>query len=399
MSLSTTSRIVAFLTYFVLLTSQSVAQLFFTPGYLVTTTGDTVKGEVREQNSQLIQFRQNDKSTPQDYTPAQVASYYTDNTNRVSVHLKEDGRTNSYFMYELLNGYVSLYRLFSPEGRLTHALRLPDNTFVPLRGKLSLLMLTNSLKECSNPGFTRLLSPQSFYVSDITLKRIVSTYNTCVKPGQVTNQSTPKKKLGYELGLSVSAVQNRWIYGRSGQMNATYYDPSGSYSPTYTAAVGGFFTIAPRKRLSVSIELLASWYSGNRNVPLTDPLEPTKKAYRLYSFKESYLSLPITARYVFIDKRTRWYIKAGLGPTLTTIQDANFVSSDLGITIPIDILHRTNLGVGSLAGVGANLLIRQKYPLYVEARILSHAVLDGVTNIAASQSLQLAVSLPIFRSY
>lgn len=399
MSLSTASRIVAFLTFFVLLTNQSIAQLFFTPGYLVTTTGGTLKGELREQGSQLIQFRQNDKSALQEYTPAQVTSYYADNINRVSVHLKEDGQTNSYFMHELINGYVSLYRLFSPEGRPTHALRLPDKTFVPLRGKLSLLMLTNSLKECSNPSFTRLLNPQSFYVSDVTLKRIVSAYNTCVRPDQATNQSTSKKKFSYELGLSVSAAQNRWLYGRSGQMNATYYDPSGSYSPTYTAAVGGFFTIAPRKRLSANIELLASWYAGNRNVPLTDPLEPTKKAYRLYSFKESYLSLPITARYVFIDKRTRWYIKAGLGPTLTTIGDANFVSSDLGITIPIDILHRTNLGVGYLAGVGTNVLIRQKYPLYVEARILSHAVLDGVTNIAASQSLQLNLSVPIVRRY
>lgn len=399
MSLSTPSRIVAFLTFFVLLTSQSIAQLFFTPGYLVTTTGDTIKGELREQGSQLIQFRQNDKSALQEYTPVQVASYYADNTNRVSVHLKEDGQTNSYFMYELVNGYVSLYRLFSPEGRLTHALRLPDKTFVPLRGKLSLLMLTNNLNECSNPSFTRLLNPQSFYVSDITLKRIVSTYNACVKPNQVATRSTPTKKLGYELGLSVSAVRNNWIYGRSGQMNATYYDPSGSYSPTYTAAVGGFFTIAPRKRLSASVDLLASWYSGNRNVPLTDPLEPAKKAYRLYSFKESYFSLPITARYVFIDKRTRWYVKAGLGPTLTTIGDANFVSSDLGITVPIEILHRTNLGVGYLAGIGANLRIKQNYPLYVEARVLSHAVLDGVTNIATSQSLQLNVSVPLVRHY
>jgi hypothetical protein len=182
-------------------------------------------------------------------------------------------------------------------------------------------------------------------------------------------------------------------------MNATYYDPSGSYSPTYTAAVGGFFTIAPRKRLSASIELLASWYSGNRNVPLTDPLEPAKKAYRLYSFEESYLSLPITARYVFIDKRTRWYVKAGLGPTLTTIGDANFVSSDLGITVPIEILHRTNLGVGPLAGVGTNFFIRQNYPIYIEARYMSHLVLDGVTNIAASQSLQLNLNVPLIRRY
>lgn len=399
MSLPIVGRIVVFLTYFLLLASQSIAQLFFTPGYLVTATGDTLRGELREQGSQLIQFRQNDQSAPQDYTPAQVASYFADNTNRVSVHLKENGQTNSYFMHELLNGYVSLYRLFSPEGRLTHALRLPDKTFVPLRGKLSLLMLTNSLNECSDPRFTRLLSPQSFYVSDVTLKRIVSAYNTCVRPDQVAKQSTPKKKLSYELGLSVSAARNNWVYGRSGQLNATYYDPSGSYSPAYTATAGGFFTLAPRKRLSASIELLASWYAGNRNVPLTDPLEPTKKAYRLYSFKESYLALPITARYVFINKRTRWYAKAGLGPTLTTIRDANFVSSDLGLTIPIDILHPTNLGIGYLAGIGTNLLIKQKYPIYVEARMLSHAVLDGVTNIATSQSLQLNVSVPLIRRY
>ncbi|QJD77539.1 porin family protein [Spirosoma rhododendri] len=399
MSLSPTRRIAVLLACFFLLTSQSFAQLFFTPGYVVTATGDTLKGELREQSSQLLQFRQNEQSATQDYTPAQLASYFADNANRVAVHLKENGQVSSYFMYELLDGYVSLYRLFSPEGRLTHALRLPDKTFVPLRGKLSLLMLTNSLKECSNPSFTRLLSPQSFYVSDVTLKRIVSAYNACVRPDQVAKQSTKKKKMSYELGLSAGIARNHWAYGRSGQLNATYYDPSGSYSPTYTAAVGGFFTIAPRKRLSASVELTASWYSGNRNVPLTDPLEPAKKASRLYSFKESYISLPFTARYVFINKRMRWYVKAGLGPTLTTIRDANFVSSDLGMTIPVDILNRTNIGIGYLAGVGTNFIIGKNQPIYVEARAMPHAVLDGVTNIATSHSYQLNVNIPLIKRY
>jgi hypothetical protein len=213
------------------------------------------------------------------------------------------------------------------------------------------------------------------------------------------SQPAQKKRLRYELGLSAGFARNSWIYGRSGQLNAIYYDPSGSYSPTHTATVGGFFTIAPHKRLSASIELAASWYSGNRNVPLTDPLEPARQAYRLYAFKESYLSLPITARYVFINKRTRWYIKAGLGPVLTTIQNASYVSSDLGLTIPIDILHRTNIGVGYLVGVGTSLRIKQKYPVYIDVRAMPHSVLDGVTNIATSHSFQVNVSLPLLKQY
>lgn len=398
MSSFTIGRTVVLL-FFILLTSRSFAQLFFTPGYVVSTASDTLRGELREQGNHLILFRQNGNATPQSFTPNQIISYVADNTVRRSVRLTENGRDSTYFMYEQVSGYVGLYRLFSPEDRLTHALRLPNNTFVPLRGTLTLLTLTNNLNECSDPAFTRLLNPQSFRALNADLERIVSTYNACVRPGQASTRPAAKKRLRYELGLSVGLARNNWVYGRSGQLNATYYDPSGSYSPTYTAAIGGFFTIAPRKRLSASIELSASWYSGSRTVPLTDPLEPTKQASRLYSFNESYISLPITGRYVFIDKRTRWYVKVGAGPTLSTRPSASYVTSDFGMTIPIEILNRTNIGIGYLLGIGANFVVGKNQPVYVEARAMPHAVLDGVTNIATSHSYQLTVSVPLLKRY
>ncbi|RYF57412.1 MAG: hypothetical protein EOO39_35470, partial [Cytophagaceae bacterium] len=79
MSSFTSGRTVVLL-FFILLTSRSFAQLFFTPGYVVSTASDTLRGELREQGNHLILFRQNGNATPQSFTPNQIISYVADNT-------------------------------------------------------------------------------------------------------------------------------------------------------------------------------------------------------------------------------------------------------------------------------------------------------------------------------
>ncbi|WP_460962695.1 outer membrane beta-barrel protein, partial [Spirosoma litoris] len=292
-------------------------------------------------------------------------------------------------------GYIGLYTLFYPEGRLTSAIRLPDKTFVPLRGNLTLLMLTKYLTECSDSRFSNLLRPQSFLNTIVYIERVVNTYNQCVNPGQSQSQSRPKKRFRYEAGLSANALVNSWAYGVSDPKNTTYYNPNGVYSSFYTATIGAFFTVAPRKRLSASIEFLASHYKGNLSVPLTNPLDPTAQNTRLYSFEEHFLSLPILGRYVFIDKATRLYLKGGVVPTMRTSISGRFVDSQYSIEIPF--LHQTNVGIGYLAGIGADIPLTKKQRMYLEFRTMPHFVLDAVSRIATSRSLQLTISVPLIK--
>lgn len=375
------------------------AQLFFTPGYAVSASGDTLKGDLRAPDVYRVDFRAPGTDSTRTYTPAQLRRYQADGQVYQSVQFRESGVDRAYFMLERVSGPVSLYQLFRPDGRLTHAIRLPDDTFVPLRGNLTLLTLRSTLTACATPAFTRLLDAQLFEGTNFGLTRIIDQYNRCVAPAHTTRQTTTKKPFRYELGLSAGLARNHWSYGRAGHRNTTYYDPSGAYSPDYTVALGGFFTLAPRKRLSATIELMGSAYQGSRLVPLTDPLDPSRIAPRTYSFRETYLTLPITGRYVFIDKAVRWYVRAGLGPSLTTIHRALFTFDGYSDPIDLPILHRTNIGVGYLLGVGANLLIGQKQPLYLEIRAMPHSVLDGVSNIATSHSLQLNLSVPLLKRY
>ncbi|AUD04641.1 hypothetical protein CWM47_23995 [Spirosoma pollinicola] len=384
---------VAILLFTVLRLTSATAQLLFTPGYVVTAAGDTLRGEVRQKDNKTLLFRNNNKAVERSYSPELLVTYRAEGIDYAPVQLTEEGIVSSYFMREQIKGYVSLYSLFHAEGRMTHALRLPDNTFVPLRGNLALLTLTKHLTECKSAQMSHLLSLGSFYNSEVYYERVVNTYNQCVRPSQRVTQT--KKRFRYEAGLSAIGCMNSWKYGTSDPINTVYYNPYNVYSTFYTGTIGAFFTVVPRKRLSISVELLASKYTGSLTVPLTNPLDPTAVNPRLYSFDERYFSLPVTGRYVFINRATRWYLKAGVGPTLRTAMSGKY--TEVNVDADIFINHKTNIGVGFLAGLGADIPLTEKHRIYVELRTMPHFVLDGVTRIATSRSLQFTINVPLIK--
>ncbi|WP_338872674.1 outer membrane beta-barrel protein [Spirosoma sp. SC4-14] len=376
------------------LSHYAYSQLFFTDGYIVLASGDTIAGQVRERSNQLIEFRPGQSASAQPYSPQQLISYYSDGTNRVSVRITEEGKVSTYFMREQVDGYIGLYSLQKAENHLTHAIRLPDKTFVPLRGNLSLLMLARHLTECSDPKFKQLLNPQTFYIATSKLERIIKAYNECVRPAQSVPRQ--RKVFRYEAGISVSAVENSWVYGHTDKLNTVYYNPFGKFSSMYAVALGGFFTVAPQKRLSPGIELLASWYKGSRSVPLTNPLDPTAQGNRLYTFNETYIALPITARYICINKAIRWYLKAGIVPTLSTSVHGKYSDTNLNLhNDDIPILNKTNIGIGYIAGIGLDFTLKKKRHFYFELRTMPHLVLDGVTRTATSRSFQATLHIPL----
>lgn len=375
---------------------QAYPQLFFTKGYVVLASGDTVSGDIRERSNQLLELRTKMNDSVRRYIPEQLIGYQSEGVNHLAVHLSEGNRQTTYFMREQIKGYVSLYSLFKPEDRLTYAIRLPDRTFVPLRGNLTLLMLTTYLTDCSDPAFTRLLKAQASYVSNSQIVRIISAYNECVSPSESVKK--PKKPFHYEAGVLAGVVKNNWEYTDEDTKNIMYWNPNGIYSSTYTATAGGFFTIVPRKRLSVTIEALFTHCNGTRLIYINNPLDftGTDKRNRLYSFSESYFAVPLTARYVFIDRATRWYLKGGFVPTFGVQLKGSYSDDYVAPTAyEVAIPMRAGLGIGYLAGLGADIKVSAKKHLYIEARTMPHLVLYSVTHVANSHSLQLTISMPL----
>lgn len=375
--------------FIVFLTKHAYSQAFFNNGYVILTSGDTLNGEIRERSTQVIDFRTVSANQIQTYTTGQLTGYRVEGGNRLAIRFAENGQETAYFMREQIKGYISLYSLFKPEGRLTHAIRLPDKTFVPLRGNLALLVLTKHLTECTDPKFTRLLNSQSSPLSNTQFERLIYTYNAYVNPAQSVRKI--KKPFYYEAGLSIGAVQNSWKYYSPKDI---FWDPNGVYGPNYTAAFGGFFTIIPRKRLSLSVEILFTQFHGSRMIALNNPVDPTVQKSRLYSFSESYFAFPITGRYMLNNDSIRWYLKGGIVPTLGTVVKGSIVGTNI---VYADIPFRAGIGVGYLAGLGADIRLGQKRHLYIEARTMPHLVNDGISHVANSRSLQLIMNVPLIQ--
>lgn len=182
------NKCIASILLWLVICTSAFAQISFDSGYIVRRDGDTLKGEVRQRSNQLIYFRATSDAPVQSYKPDEVIGYQIDGVNYAALDVIVDGKTTLYFVQEKIKGYVSLYSLFQADNRLTHVIRLPNKTVVPLRGNLALLMLTTYLTECKSPQFTNLLKAQSFYNSEFYLGRIVKAYNQCMRPTETRNR-------------------------------------------------------------------------------------------------------------------------------------------------------------------------------------------------------------------
>ncbi|ARK08959.1 hypothetical protein A6C57_00775 [Fibrella sp. ES10-3-2-2] len=370
----------------------STAQLFFTPGYVVTTKGDTLRGEVRDRDNASVWFRSKQDGNDRQYTPETIGTYKAEGQPAVrSAKWLDNDVPVQTFVKEISTGRVSLFELIKPEERLTHAIRLPDGAFIPLRKSMALLILNQHLTGCSDPAVKRLLSIQLYYFSRSYFERVITAYNQCIEP----QRSAPavSRKLAYEAGILAGVAANSWFYGASQASFKPIWNPNGAYSTQYTGVTGLFFTLAPRKKLSLGVEIQYTSVLTEKTVAINNTLDPTDSRTRFYSFKEQYFTMPITARYVIMSvKSVRLYAKAG-GSMAYKFNVGGVYSGDNLTNVPIPI--KSGLGLGYLLGAGAELPLTNKRHLLIELRTVPHIVLDNVTRLGTSRSYQLTVALPL----
>ena len=296
---------------------------------------------------------------------------------------------NHLFLRERIKGYVSLYSLSSPEGELAYVLQLPDQSFVPLRGKMAWTVLNRNLTECSDPAFLNRLTSNRYIYNYTYFEQIVIAYNRCMRPDKLPNQS--KSVFHYEFGPLLGVARNRWNY--SFLSPNVYFNPNGLYPVYNTFVAGGFVTLIPHKRLSLLVEALFTQYEGSRLTVVTNPLDPTIRDTRYYSFQEQFLAVPITARYVVFNRALRWYIQGGVGFTYSLALKGQISGSNI---VDSDIYMRKGLSIAYLLGLGVDIPLPAKHHLYAEIRTMPHVVKDGPTHIGDCRSGQLIIGMPLF---
>lgn len=386
----TTLRILGTLLFIMLAKYHAFSQQFFTDGFVVTIEKDTLSGQLRLKDNVTLEFRERVSGSLTTYAPEHLRSFRTDEGNGVVASLTEQGQTKTYFLLEGESGYVSLFRLPKAEGRLAYALRLPDNTFRPLRGTLSVGVLKEVLTECNSTLFATRLLPSQFYYQYPYFEKIVRAYNECVRPQQKT--ARPRKKGSFEIGITGGLAANSWLYGATESRFNPYWSPNGVYPTQLTFTAGAFYTLAARRKFSVTIEAFYSSYTGSRTFFINNPLDPSDPRTRTYRFSETYIRLPISARYMFLTKPFKAYIKAGFAPVRALTIEGSY--SDQLVT-NASLPMRPSLSAGYLVGAGLGIPVSLQKTIYLEARFVPHIVSYAVTRLANSRSFQLTASVPL----
>ncbi len=369
------------------------AQQFFTPGFAVTSTGDTLRGEIREQSNTLIEFRHAQTRVTTSFGTAEVRSYTTEGIFHTAATWQEDdGVPGRSFLIQRVRGYVNLYSLPQETGTFRYVMQLPDGTFVPLRGKLAWGKLNLLLNECDDAAFARRIQPNLFHYDLSYFKGIIDAYNACVRPDLVVR--TPKKPFHFEGGVVGGVGRNQWNYFFSAR-NVIPELPVGQLgSAALRPVFGAFFTVQPQKRLSATVEVNYTTYKGSLTVIYSSSVNPRTESN--YFFEEAYVSVPVSGKYVWLNRAVRGYVRGGFAFTVPTHQRTQ--RKVVGSTDIYDLPQlRSGIGFGLLAGVGVEGRLGGKRRVFAELRAQRHSVTEGVTRIALSYSIQALVGVSLFQ--
>nr|WP_293845665.1 hypothetical protein [uncultured Arsenicibacter sp.] len=370
----------------------TLAQTFFSKGAIITAPGDTIRGEIRFRNNTVVQFK-SDQGKSDTYDVTQLPGFVIENTPYVSATWLERDSTKRAFVRELLKGHMGLYGLWQPDGELSYLLRLPDQTFVPLRGKTSWNMLQQYMGDCEKPAFrTRMESSQYRYAYPY-FETIVNAYNRCVAPQAKSERK--RRPVQVEAGILGGAAVTQWIYGAVEDRFQPIVQPNGIY-PAYKAITyGGYLTIMPQKRLSLVIEGYYGKYKGARDIEIYSPTTNELLKVWRYSFEKSYVAIPVSARYKLIDKKAKLYLKAGVSivKDLSMNGHVRSLSNDY---VDYDLAMIKTFSIGYLAGIGGLFPITPSYGIGLELRTSPHIIkTGGVTRVGDLRAFQVVVNVPL----
>lgn len=308
------------LVVFIVITCQSIlpGQPIFSKGIVITTSGDTLRGEVGEfgssRNYQECVFRSAENAAIQHFTPKELQGYYIDNRRCfVSRTFPSNAGTSMVFAERIVQGGTSLLKIQKEFYVLYNGADTLQR--VPLEGTTATrrdwLQFLNTLgQNCISLKYYYGNS-KNLEAKEKNLIEIIKLYNEC--------QGTISKELG--AGLPLIAVQAGGSialdYTKLAFTSTTVNTYSYLVEPSYTTIGPGFgvgMLISSPRRLSTFgfyIEPSIRAYQLEADLRTSQTNTSAKEAY--YHTKINWLGLgsPFAIRYTIPNRKPQLSFQAG----------------------------------------------------------------------------------------
>lgn len=331
--------------------------------YVVTTAGDTLRGQVLliGTGQQVIRLRQPNQPTA-DFGPTQVISYGNE-TGEVWVSRPVGPGGTPRFVAPLVRGPVSLYSGEDEEGKRRYFLQPQDSAYIvlvpPATARIAYLRL---LPGCPNFDFAYSKFEHSYPYTYSGQTRLVRDYNTCRYPQQSSTVITSPRGASTHLGVKAGAHITRFNFPGLTQLE------QGKTQLSYQAGVSMLVSSKSHFALQLEATYLAArgeygpgnHYNGNAFYTTT----------RTLLIHYAQLQVPLLLRYNIGTGDLRPYLNAGPVYAFNIDRKSEDVYQDSNKPTPTRLplnIHGGN-SLGGTAGIG--VLVQQPgLPLFtVEAR-------------------------------
>ncbi|MDO7848176.1 porin family protein [Hymenobacter sp. M29] len=178
------------------------------PNYVVTTTGDTLRGQVQQVGRHFSRVRlHRPGQSPAEYSASEITSFGSGKEpERVS---RADGpHSQPRFVQPLVTGYVSLFGGENEQQEKRYYLQVPDSTYlIEVAPTTNQLTLARNLVGCATFDFGSNAFQARYPYSTTGLTKLVMDYNRCKQPqlpSRVVKHSTGVQlHAGLKAGLNI----------------------------------------------------------------------------------------------------------------------------------------------------------------------------------------------------
>ncbi|MET4109124.1 porin family protein [Hymenobacter sp. UYP22] len=278
-----------------------------TSDFLVTSAGDTLRGQVSF-NKRLQEVRLKlPNQSGQTFTPTQAIAY-GDETGPIRVSKAVHRQAAPKFLVPLLRGPVSLYSGENADGETRYFLQPVDSAYVvEIQPRTPRLAYLRVMPGCAKLDFSNLIIESLYRYNAGSLQQLVQTYNTCRFPQQASNKLTtfggyrthfgvkaglnttrfseevtglgqPKAKLGHQAGLFL-LVSSKRAWGL--QAEVTYAKINSEYTPV--AIYNGYATYTTTRAVEINYSQIQLPFLFRYTLPTTS-WRPYVNAGPAYSF-------------------------------------------------------------------------------------------------------------------
>ena len=312
------------------LSQVAFSQTDFRPGFIVTLSGDTIKGfiDYRERNTVYYScdFKNALGETPVTYTPGKILAYGFNNDklfeSKKVTH--KEGDAEMLFLETLVKGRVTAYRfkrifLLQKEGLDLYELieaKIVTSTGSLARKPNQHIGILNALMfDCTE---IRPKLQQDIDLTEKSLTRLVEEYNRCVGSALTipkSNKAWFKFRYALSAGINISKLEVKSLYN---------YDLAHDYDLSTSPFAGLSYEIqSPRisERFSFAGDIWASktnYESHHEKIVGITPILETVKV----SFIQ--LKVPLGVRYTFPSRRLTPFVNAGICTTFYLNADSQY---------------------------------------------------------------------------